>query len=64
MSNNGGGPFNEGNNKPPRGGNNSFPGGGDSRHLVDQIPRSYIVRPTRLWIRPTCNLGYPSWYPI
>jgi hypothetical protein len=45
--------------------------GGGSRGLLGnngigpprgQNLRSYVVQPTRLWIRPTWNLWYPLWY--
>ncbi len=64
VSNNGGRPFNGSNNKPPRGCTNGSLGGGDNGHPAYQIPRSYVARPIGLWIRPTWNLWYTSWYHV
>ncbi len=60
-SNGGGEPFNNGGNdlprgggnSPPRGGNSDLLGGDGSGPLGDQNAMSYIVGPTRPWIRPT-----------
>jgi len=66
ISNDNGGPLGGSGNGLPRGGplgggcSDSLGGGGndplkggDNNHLADQIPRSYVVGPTWLWIGPT-----------
>ncbi len=64
IRNDDGGPFHEGGNGPLGGGDNGPPKGGGSGHLANQNPRSYVVRPARLRIRPTWNPWYPSWYHV
>jgi hypothetical protein len=49
---------------PIGGGHSGPPKGGDSGPSRDQNPRSYIVGLVGLWIGPTWNLQYLSWYLI
>ncbi len=63
-------PFGRGGSMPSRGGGSgplggggsNPPGGANNEHLRNQNPRSYIARLASLWIGPTWNLWYPSWY--
>jgi hypothetical protein len=77
INNDSGGPFGKGGNRPPRneplrgpnsgllrGGNNGPPRGGSNEYPTNKNPRPYTARPTGLWIGPTWNLWYPSWYSV
>jgi hypothetical protein len=64
INNNGGGLFDNGSDGPLGGGGSGPLGGGSSGPLRDQNPKPYVAKLARLWIGPTQNLWYLSWYPI